>query len=258
MLTVSRFSGFNNTAQQADPYYSSVSLLLHSDGANGGTVITDSSSAARAGTAVGNAQTSSTQVKYGNASLLFNGVGDYVSYSTNVALDVRAGAFTVEAWMWFAPGASGALFSRASAVGVTYEHVFAAGLTSFDVYYGVRGTNQAMFRFAWASTLSAQAWHHIVCQRDGSGNWAAYADGVIAPTYQIAPLAAALVFGAVTPGTYTNAIDFQGTTLTPSVGAGAPGIYFMNGHIDEMRLTKGVARYSGATFTPPQAPFPNF
>lgn len=258
MLTVSRFSGFNNTAQQADPYYSSVSFLLHCDGTNGSTVFGDNSSFTRSATAVGNAAVSSAQVKFGNGSLATDGSGDYVSFATATALDVRAGAFTIEGWVMHVDGSPGTLFCRASSSGVTYEHVFGFTTVAAEVYYGIRGTNQACFKFAWPTTMVVNEWHHIVIQRDGSGNWAAYLDGVISPTYQIAPLAAGLVFGAVTPGTYNNAIDFQGTTLTPSIASNVPGIYQFKGYMDDVRLTKGVARYSGATFTPPQAPFPNF
>ena len=51
-----------------DPFYSAVSLLLPMDGTNGSTTFTDSGPNALAVTAVGNAQISTTQSKYGGAS----------------------------------------------------------------------------------------------------------------------------------------------------------------------------------------------
>ena len=61
-----------------DPYYGNVSLLLYGDGANGSTTITDSSPTPKTVTAVGNAQISTAQSKFGGASIAFDGAGDYL------------------------------------------------------------------------------------------------------------------------------------------------------------------------------------
>ena len=63
---------------ETDPYRSQVSLLLHGDGANGSTTIVDSSPSPKTVTAVGNAQISTTQSKFGGSSLAFDGAGDYL------------------------------------------------------------------------------------------------------------------------------------------------------------------------------------
>lgn len=62
-----------------DPYFSSVVLLLHCDGSNGGTTFTDHSSAARTLTASGNTNTSTAQYKFGTASGRWDGSGDHLS-----------------------------------------------------------------------------------------------------------------------------------------------------------------------------------
>lgn len=84
-----------------DPDFASVELLLHGNGANGGTTFTDSSAAARTFTFSGNAQTSTTQVKFGSASLKFDGTGDYIQtpYDTT---DFKwwDSDFTIEAWVY--------------------------------------------------------------------------------------------------------------------------------------------------------------
>ena len=59
-----------------DPDFANVSLLLHGDGTNGSTTIVDSSSSSKTVTAVGDAQISTAQSKFGGSSIYFDGTGD--------------------------------------------------------------------------------------------------------------------------------------------------------------------------------------
>ena len=56
----------------------------------------------------------------------------------------------------------------------------------------------------------------------------------------------------------TTAVDF-GTSNVPAIGvldtASGPARFLFTGYIDELRVTKGVARYTAA-FTPPTAAIP--
>src|SRR3972149_9214360 len=60
-------------------------LLLHMDGANGSTTFTDEMG--QAVTANGNAQISTAQSKFGGASGLFDGTGDYLSVPASADWD---------------------------------------------------------------------------------------------------------------------------------------------------------------------------
>jgi hypothetical protein len=62
-----------------DPVFNNVSLLLHGNGTNGSTTITDNSPTPKTVTAVGNAQISTAQSKFGGASIAFDGTGDYLT-----------------------------------------------------------------------------------------------------------------------------------------------------------------------------------
>ena len=56
----------------------------------------------------------------------------------------------------------------------------------------------------------------------------------------------------------SSSVDNGTTNRTIAVGNfDSGGQPFTSGTIDEFRVTKGVARYTG-TFTPPSTPFPNF
>jgi hypothetical protein len=82
-----------------DEEFGNVSLLLHGDGTNGSTTIVDSSSSPKAVTAVGDAQISTAQSKFGGSSIAFDGTGDYLSISSNTALDLGS-TWTIEFFVY--------------------------------------------------------------------------------------------------------------------------------------------------------------
>ena len=88
-----------------------VSLLLHGNGTNGSTTITDSSPTPKTVTAVGNAQISTAQSKFGGASIAFDGTGDYATVPSASAFDFGTADFTVEAWVYRNNSDNIALFS---------------------------------------------------------------------------------------------------------------------------------------------------
>ncbi len=219
-----------------DPQFTSVSLLLHGDGANGSTTITDSSRNAVALTRAGNTPPtiSTAQSKYGGSSILFTNSGGASSY-----LDLAASSlfsfpsdFTFECWVY--------VLSQAAAFGSTIIE------TAGDFTNGIvlRGDN---LQTSWSWTvggssigggaLTLNAWIHLAVSRSGS-------------TIRV-------FRNGVQQGTATNAITINPTAGVSRIGEGiaATNRGFV-GHIDDLRITKGVARYT-ANFTPPTAPFPD-
>ena len=82
-----RSKGFNEVANaDASGSDSYNTLLLHCDGTNTSTTITDSSSRANTVTAVGNAQLSTSVKKFGTASLKLDGTGDYCTVPSDQKL----------------------------------------------------------------------------------------------------------------------------------------------------------------------------
>ena len=91
-MTLKWFSSY----APVDEEFDKVSLLLHGDGTNGSTTIVDSSSSPKAVTAVGNAQISTAQSKFGGASLAFDGNGDQL---TALNVDANNTDLTIECWL---------------------------------------------------------------------------------------------------------------------------------------------------------------
>lgn len=224
-----------------DPNFSSVSLLLHMNGSNGGTTFTDSSQNARAITVQGNAQTSTAQSKFGTASCLLDGSGDSLSATITA---IGTGAYTIEGWFY-------------SSLTLPDWHALVALSDGLTLYYhqgavvaeggGAPGSSLRSKQGTYGplSALTANAWHHWAITRTSGGVLNVFADG----------LAGGLSNGAGSAQT-GNTYDSTGTTFR--VGCSPNGnYYFFNGYIDEVRFTPGVARYT-ADYTTPTVAFPDY
>jgi hypothetical protein len=226
-------------AGPTDPSFASVSLLLHGDGANGSTAITDSSGSPKTVTAVGNAQISTAQSKFGGTSILFDGVNDYATVSTSSAFTFGTGDFTVEAWVRESARSG---YPTALEIGNHQNNTGVIFLMNdgnapnncIGLYSG------GFFEFTKVAAPAFNTWNHVAWVR-ASGVLKIYLNGV-----------------GSSGSAFTNNLS-DSTTVTIGSKAGGDGggaNYDLNGYIQELRITNGVARYS-ANFTPPTAPFPN-
>jgi hypothetical protein len=221
-----------------DPNFANVSLLLLGDGTNGSTTITDSSALALTMTAGGNAQISTAQAKFGTSSIYFDGAGDRVSTPDDNALDFpSSGIFTIEGWIRSAvnPASYSAqyahLFGKGNGVN---SGTYALALYLSKLYFVYGGS-----LFAGTTTVAANQWYHVAVTRDSSQVIRLFLDGNLqSSTTNGAALTSASSF---------NVGDRQGSD--PSLQ------YPFNGYIEQVRVTKGIARYT-ANFTPPTAAFP--
>jgi hypothetical protein len=220
---------------------SNVSLLLHGDGTNGSTTITDNSPSPKTVTAVGNAQISTAQSKFGAASIAFDGTGDYLTVpSTGTPGDLGAGNFTVELWHF--------LISRLNTFPCLINNYsfFAAG--SFALFAGHNSSTTTKYQLALngsgfpsinsTANISYNQWVHLAVVRNG--------------------LTITLYVDGIASGTVTSAATLAGTNGSLWVGTAGDVLTdgAINGYMDDIRITKGVARYT-ANFTPPIAPFPD-
>jgi hypothetical protein len=224
-------------AGATDPNFSNVSLLLHGDGTNGSTTITDSSGSPKTVTAFGNAQISTARSKFGNASIAFDGTGDYLGLGTgNTAYQFGSGNWTVEGWIYRLNTNSSVFLVGQSDLSTPTGsgYVFYVGPDNSSVYVG-----SSAFSIA-SPNPSANQWAHVAYVRNG-GVFSSYLNG-------------SLVASRSNLGSLS--INNGATTFQASIGGFADGNVVLNGYIDDLRVTKGVARYT-ANFTPPTSPFPN-
>lgn len=223
------FTGNNGPTFSTDvavTYDAQTKLLLHCDGADASTVFTDGSAYAHVMTVGGNAQIDTAQSKFGGASALFDGSGDFIFADGSADFAFGTGDFTVE--FWVRPVSAGTFFlwdGRAASPAATEGTIYmSAGKLMFR--------NGNTDRITGTTTLAANVWQHVALTRSGTST-RLFLDGVQE--------------GA----TYTDSTNYTCPANRPFFGIGqdsASGPF--NGWLDEIRISKGVARWT-ANFTPP-------
>ena len=176
---------------------------------------------------VGAAQLSSTVSKFGLTSMFFNGTTDYLSSPTNTSFDQNV-IFTVEFWAYKtgAGTGNGYLYAQNTSGFLTILFNATNNVLIDKSFVGVQVTS--------SSTFASNAWHHIAMAYDGT-NTRLFVNGVL-------------------QGTMSGGGAASATTLT--IGAYLSGSNFFQGYIDELRVTRGVARYT-SNFTPRTGRFPD-
>jgi hypothetical protein len=226
-----------------DRYFSNVSLLLHMDGANGSTTFTDNSSSPLVVTAAGNAQISTSSPQYGTGSATFDG-----ATNTALSLDGSTGKyafgtspFTVEFWMYPTNlTARQGIYSNNlnSSSGLGTGPVFSIrGLGTTGVL-GVGNVGASDTVQTGSNAIAANVWQHVALVREGIGanQSKIYVNGLLAATGTIS--------------------DNFSTSRNAAIGRTIFYSEYFTGKIDDIRITKGIARYV-SNFTPPTTAFPD-
>ena len=212
-----------------DLHFPKVKLLLPFDGSNGATSTTDSSNANNSVTFVGTAQLSTAQSKFGGSSLLLDGNSDYVYVANSDLGTTSTESFTIEFWTYLIGGTD-------SQVNFYSEYNGASNGISFEKTSGnvLKVWNGDSTRITGTTTISTGQWYHMALSGT-SGSYKLFLNG--------------------TQEGSTSSNGFTAGTTNKYIGsfywAGLGGaVRFVNGYIEDFRITKGEARYT-SNFTPP-------
>lgn len=217
-----------------DPYWDNVVLAMHMDGANNSTSFVDEKG--KLVTAVGNAKISTAQSKFGGASALFDGTGDYLSIADSDDFWFGAGNYTVEGWARVPATVSATqILVGQWGTGVLGWNVILVGTNGLALESSTDGAwSGARDLLSAANVYALNTWFHWAITRNGN-LFTLWCNGVNVGTLTVA-------------GTLIN------TSSNLTIGAGNTGTNAFNGYLDDLRITKAVARYT-VNFTPPVAPF---
>jgi hypothetical protein len=217
-----------------DPFFSNVSLLLHGEGADGSSILVDSSQFAHTSSVTAGTPTiTTTEKRFGAASLRINANSEGWTIPTT-ALTLAAGEdCTIE--FQFRPTTS--VGSKA----ILTSNWPGNATQSISIGWNGSSISARLASNTGVNTgnLTLDVWRHIALARAGA-QLSIYVDGVLAATTAIA----------------SNASSISSLFIGLANAAFGWGNGAMECFIDELRITKGVARYT-ANFTPPSAPFPD-
>jgi len=205
--------------------------LLHMDGTDASTTFTDESG--KVWTANGNAQIDTAQSKFGGASGLFDGTGDWIDTPASDDFNLGSNDFTIDFWF------------RPSAIATNYicgqVNASNISLTQSFRFYILGGVANASFSdgtsavyMAGTSSVTVGVWMHISAVRV-SGTITLYINGISESTASLA--------------------NIQSSAYKVSIGrAGEFAASYFAGHLDEFRFINGEAKWT-ANFTPPTSAY---
>jgi hypothetical protein len=180
-----------------------------------------SSRTAKITTAYGNASLSTSQAKFGTASLSLDGVDDYAVIGNYSDFNFGTGDFTIE--FWVRPSSIGTqqviLDSRTSSGDTAiYLEINAAG--------NIRFFTANAYRLTSSVAVTANNWSHVALSRSSG-------------------VTRIFVNGTLTPTTYADTNDYSSRSFR--IGGTFSGSAFYGGYVDELRISN-IARYT-STFT---------
>jgi hypothetical protein len=229
-----------NASDDTAAITSDFKLLLHFEGTEGSTTITDSSPSARSGTLTGDAYITNTDYKLGAGCLFFDtSLNGYVYWADSDDFALTAD-FTIEGW--FRLGGSDS--------GILQQRVDDNNIVLLDCEYSTVGKFSQRPRFLIKSSASTIielngliasdlfGWHHISINR-ASNTWYLFVNGNLNDSETNANsypnLAAQFELGRV---------NYGGSTTYMQASS----------KVDEFVIVKGTALRT-SSFVPPQSPF---
>jgi len=178
---------------------------------------------------VGDAKISTTQSKFGGSSMYFDGTGDYLSIPNNTWMNLGT-TFTIEFWFYRTLNQAMRIISRQDSSPPYNGYNISYGEVAGQWYFDASATS-----ITFADGGLTNQWVHYAWVVNGTSG-TVYRNGV-------------------SVGTATQTAQTPSTNTTLLVGAREGPTNYLGGYIDDLRITKGVARYT-TTFTAPTAAFP--
>ena len=201
-------------------------LVIHFDGADGATSYTAETT--QAVTFVGTSQLDTDQKIFGSSSLLLNGSSDYVTVPDSADWYFGSGSFTLDFWARFnSVDISKDLIGQYTDDYNRWGIYYSGGDKYLSVFSAAGGSNSMWYHTPFNPSVSN--WYHIAVVRNGNA-WNTYINGTSGTV------------NTLELGSYSNNMPDVASEL--AIGCVDRTYNFFSGWIDEVRVSKGVARWT--------------
>ena len=191
----------------------------------------------------GSVKTQANTVKYGSGAMYFDGSTGYLSITNPwLTTNFGSGNWTIECYAYLNSftATQTQLFALQQNTSNQYTGIGIYVLPSGKLAMSLTNTGASGWTVndtsGQGSALSLSTWYHLAFVKNGT-SITMYLNGVAQGT----------------PYTFNQAVYFTTSTYN-TIGSYNLTSYMLNGYMDEIRITNGVARYT-ANFTPPSVQF---
>jgi hypothetical protein len=206
-----------------DPYWGSVSALLHFDGTNASTTFTEQKG--KSVTLTSTPTISTAQSKFGGASGLFPGATANISLADSTDWQFGTGDFTMEGWIY---ATTLTLYNYP----IYYGYILATGPTQqgFNIFVAPPGnvmsfqmcSGSSIYLISGSTAISLNTWYYLKVYRL-NGTLYFYVNNIL-------------------QGTLSANASINIATSSMMYFGGGPSSRGWQGYLDDWRITKGVAR----------------
>lgn len=235
--------------ESAIPSFANVVLLIGANGVDGATTTVDESLSGHVLTFGGDAQLDTAQKPFGLSSILYDGIGDFVS-APDHANFLLPGKFTIEGFLRVSTGLASVSYNIISQWGAAGTRNFRLswlkGASSKTISFVMSADGTALTHSFGSADIDStvffeETWLHFAADRDTADKMRVYLAGVM-----VASKVAA-----------SGSFDSAGTLR---IGSDNQNLNPMNGWLKDIRITKGESVYGDvhgdSSFTPPSTAFP--
>ncbi len=199
-------------------------LLIHSNTSNNSTTFTDSGTTGHS-ISRGGAYHTGSEKKIGATSMYFDGSNDYISAPDDADWDFEDTDITIDFWIRFVDVSVASSIWGQSNGGGNQLKLGNHTVDGSTWYYHMHSPAGSPYNISFSWSPSNDTWYHTALVREGD-SWKLFVDG------------------QQTGGTQTQSAAFKDIGGTFRFGQDGEAWQKFNGYLDEIRVSKGIARWT--------------